>query len=220
MRTGYTSQEVLETIRMVQMEKLDIRTITMGISLRDCAHQELKHAARRVYDKVCRRAENLVAIGGQLAREFGVPIVNQRISVTPVAMVAEASDGDDYVILAEALDRAAKEVGVNFLGGYSALVQKGMTPADEKLIRSIPDALAVTERLCSSVNIGSTKAGINMDAVALMGHIIKAAAEKTADRDAIGCAKLVVSATPSTTTRSWPAPSTASANPTPSSMWA
>ena len=192
MRTGYTSQEVLETIRMVQMEKLDIRTITMGISLRDCAHQELKHAARRIYDKVCRRAENLVAIGGQLAREFGVPIVNQRISVTPVAMVAEASDGDDYVILAEALDRAAKEVGVNFLGGYSALVQKGMTPADEKLIRSIPDALAVTERLCSSVNIGSTKAGINMDAVALMGHIIKAAAEKTADRDAIGCAKLVV----------------------------
>ena len=192
MRTGYTSQEVLETIRMVQMEKLDIRTITMGISLRDCAHQELKHAARRMYDKVCRRAEKLVAVGGQLAAEFGIPIVNQRISVTPVAMVAEAADGDDYVPLAEALDRAAREVGVNFLGGYSALVQKGMTPADERLIRSIPDALAVTERLCSSVNIGSTKAGINMDAVALMGRIIKATAEKTADRDAIGCAKLVV----------------------------
>ncbi len=192
MRTGYTPQEVLETIRMVQMEKLDIRTITMGISLRDCAHQELKQAARRMYDKVCRRAEKLVAVGGQLAAEFGVPIVNQRISVTPVAMVAEASDGDDYVLLAESLDRAAREVGVNFLGGYSALVQKGMTPADERLIRSIPDALAVTERLCSSVNIGSTKAGINMDAVALMGHIIKSAAQKTADRDAIGCAKLVV----------------------------
>jgi len=191
-RTGYTPQEVLETIRMVQMEKLDIRTITMGISLRDCAHQELKQAARRMYDKVCRRAEKLVAVGGQLAAEFGVPIVNQRISVTPVAMVAEASDGDDYVLLAESLDRAAREVGVNFLGGYSALVQKGMTPADERLIRSIPDALAVTERLCSSVNIGSTKAGINMDAVALMGHIIKSAAQKTADRDAIGCAKLVV----------------------------
>jgi len=183
---------VLETIRMVQMEKLDIRTITMGISLRDCAHQELKQAARRMYDKVCRRVEKLVAVGGQLAAEFGVPIVNQRISVTPVAMVAEASDGDDYVLLAESLDRAAREVGVNFLGGYSALVQKGMTPADERLIRSIPDALAVTERLCSSVNIGSTKAGINMDAVALMGHIIKSAAQKTADRDAIGCAKLVV----------------------------
>ena len=192
MRTGYSPQEVLETIRMVQMEKLDIRTITMGISLRDCAHQELKQAARRMYDKVCRRAEKLVAVGGQLAAEFGVPIVNQRISVTPVALVAEASDGDDYVLLAEALDRAAREVGVNFLGGYSALVQKGMTPADEKLIRSIPDALAATERLCSSVNIGSTKAGINMDAVALMGQIIKATAEKTADRDAIGCAKLVV----------------------------
>jgi uncharacterized protein len=191
-RTGYSPQEVLETIRMVQMEKLDIRTITMGISLRDCAHQELKQAARRMYDKVCRRAEKLVAVGGQLAAEFGVPIVNQRISVTPVAMVAEASDGDDYVLLAEALDRAAREVGVNFLGGYSALVQKGMTPADEKLIRSIPAALAVTERLCSSVNIGSTKAGINMDAVALMGEIIKATALKTADRDAIGCAKLVV----------------------------
>ena len=192
MRTGYSSQEVLETIRMVQMEKLDIRTITMGISLRDCAHPELKQAARRMYDKVCRRAEKLVAVGEQLAREFGVPIVNQRISVTPVAMVAEASDGDDYVPLAEALDRAAREVGVNFLGGYSALVQKGMTPADEKLIRSIPDALAATERLCSSVNIGSTRAGINMDAVALMGEIIKATAQKTADRDAIGCAKLVV----------------------------
>lgn len=192
MRTGYSSQEVLETIRMVQMEKLDIRTITMGISLRDCAHQELKQAARRMYDKVCRRAEQLVAVGGQLAAEFGVPIVNQRISVTPVSMVAEAADGDDYVQLAEALDRAAREVGVNFLGGYSALVQKGMTPADEKLIRSIPEALAVTERLCSSVNIGSTKAGINMDAVALMGQIIKSAAERTADRDAIGCAKLVV----------------------------
>jgi uncharacterized protein len=192
MRTGYTSQEVLETIRMVQMEKLDIRTITMGISLRDCAHQELKQVARRMYDKVCRRAEKLVAVGAQLAAEFGVPIVNQRISVTPVSMVAEAADGDDYVPLAEALDGAAREVGVNFLGGYSALVQKGMTPADEKLIRSIPAALAATERLCSSVNIGSTRAGINMDAVAMMGHIIKATAANTADRDAIGCAKLVV----------------------------
>jgi uncharacterized protein (UPF0210 family) len=191
-RTGYSSQEVLETIRMVQMEKLDIRTITLGISLRDCAHQDLRQAARRIYDKVCRRAENLVAVGEQLAREYGVPIVNQRISVTPVAMVAEASDGYDYVPLAEALDRAAREVGVNFLGGYSALVQKGMTPADEALIRSIPEALAATERLCSSVNIGSTRAGINMDAVALMGEVIVQTAQRTADRDAIGCAKLVV----------------------------
>jgi len=177
---------------MVQMEKLDIRTITMGISLRDCAHQDLKSAARRAYDKICRKAARLVEVGNGIGREYGIPIVNQRISVTPVALVAEASGSDDYVLFAEYLDRAAREVGVNFLGGYSALVQKGMTDGDRALIASIPEALRVTERVCSSVNIGSTRAGINMDAVARMGEIVVATARLTAERDAIGCAKLVV----------------------------
>jgi uncharacterized protein (UPF0210 family) len=188
----YSSQEILETIRMVQMEKLDIRTITMGISLRDCAHQDLKTAAQRAYDKICRKAARLVEVGNGIGREYGIPIVNQRISVTPVALVAEASGTDDYVIFAEYLDRAAREVGVNFLGGYSALVQKGMTGGDRALIDSIPEALRVTERVCSSVNIGSTRAGINMDAVARMGEIVVETARLTAERDAIGCAKLVV----------------------------
>ena len=188
----YSSQEILETIRMVQMEKLDIRTITMGISLRDCAHQDLKTAAQRAYDKICRKAAGLVEVGNGIGREYGIPIVNQRISVTPVALVAEASGSDDYVIFAEYLDRAAREVGVNFLGGYSALVQKGMTGGDRALIDSIPEALRVTERVCSSVNIGSTRAGINMDAVARMGEIVVETARLTAERDAIGCAKLVV----------------------------
>ena len=192
MKFAYSSQEILETIRMVQMEKLDIRTITMGISLRDCAHQDLKSAARRAYDKICRKAARLVEVGSAIGREYGIPIVNQRISVTPVALVAEASDSDDYVIFAEYLDRAAREVGVNFLGGYSALVHKGMTGGDRALIASIPEALRATERVCSSVNIGTTRAGINMDAVAQMGQVVVDTARLTADRDAIGCAKLVV----------------------------
>ena len=192
MSLAFSPQEILETIRMVQMEKLDIRTITMGISLRDCAHHDLKSAATRAYDKICRRAAQLVAVGSQIEREYGLPIVNQRISVTPIALVAEASGADDYVLFAEALDRAAREVGVNFIGGFSALVHKGMTPGDRALIASIPDAMAVTERVCSSVNVGTTKAGINMDAVAQMGETVVAAARRTADRDGIGCAKLVI----------------------------
>jgi len=189
---SFSPQEILETIRMVQMEKLDIRTITMGISLRDCAHPDLKAAATRAYDKICRKAARLVAVGAEIEREYGLPIVNQRISVTPIALVAEASDADDYVLFAEYLDRAAREVGVNFIGGFSALVHKGMTPGDRALIRSIPQALAVTERVCSSVNVGTTKAGLNMDAIAEMGRTVVEAARLTADRDGIGCAKLVV----------------------------
>jgi uncharacterized protein (UPF0210 family) len=189
---SFSPQEILETIRMVQMEKLDIRTITMGISLRDCAHPDLKAAATRAYDKICRQAARLVAVGAEIEGEYGLPIVNQRISVTPIALVAEASDADDYVLFAEYLDRAAREVGVNFIGGFSALVHKGMTPGDRALIRSIPQALAVTERVCSSVNVGTTKAGLNMDAIAQMGRTVVEAARLTADRDGIGCAKLVV----------------------------
>lgn len=188
----FSPQEIIETIRMVQMENLDIRTITMGISLRDCAHPDLKVAATRAYDKICRLAERLVESGEEIAREYGIPVINKRISVTPVALVAESSDADSYVLMAEYLDRAASQVGVNFLGGFSALVQKGMTRGDAALIASIPEALAVTERVCASVNIGTTKAGINMDAVALMGRTIVETARRTADRDGLGCAKLVV----------------------------
>ncbi|MEO8307343.1 MAG: PFL family protein [Pseudomonadota bacterium] len=192
MSLHFSPQEILETIRMVQMEKLDIRTITMGISLRDCAHPELKSAALRAYDKICRQAARLVAVGAEIEREYGLPIVNQRISVTPIALIAEASDAEDYVLFAEYLDRAAREVGVNFIGGFSALVHKGMTPGDRRLINSIPQALAITERVCSSVNVGTTKAGLNMDAIALMGRTVVESARLTADRDGIGCAKLVV----------------------------
>jgi uncharacterized protein len=192
MSLQYSPQEIVETIRMVQMENLDIRTITMGISLRNCADADLKRAATKAYDKICRVAGRLVAAGDEIEREYGIPIINKRISVTPIALVAEASGADDYVLFAEYLDRAAKEVGVNFLGGFSALVHKGMTPGDRALIASIPRALAVTERVCASVNIGTTRAGINMDAVAEMGRTVVEAARLTADRDGIGCAKLVV----------------------------
>ena len=154
----FSPQEIIETIRMVQMEKLDIRTITMGISLRDCSHPELKVAANKAYDKICRVAGRLVAVGDEIEREFGIPIVNKRISVTPIALVAESSSDELYVLFAQALDRAAREVGVNFLGGFSALVQKGMTKGDRALIASIPQALSETERVCASVNIGSTRA--------------------------------------------------------------
>ena len=164
----------------------------MGISLLDCAHEDVKVCAQRIYDKITRRAEDLVKVGEEIEWEFGIPIVNKRISVTPMALVAGASDTEDYVPFALALDRAAQTCGVNFIGGYSALVQKGMTRADEKLIRSIPEALAATDIVCSSVNVGSTKAGINMDAVKRMGEIIKKTAALTADRGGMGCAKLVV----------------------------
>jgi uncharacterized protein (UPF0210 family) len=192
MALQFSPEEIVETIRMVQMEKLDIRTITMGISLRDCAHPDLKVAARKAYDKICRRASRLVAAGQEIEREYGIPIVNTRVSVTPVALVAESSDADDYTAFAVELDRAAAEVGVNFLGGFSALVHKGATPGDEALIASIPRALSETGRVCASVNVGTTRAGINMDAVAQMGETIARTAQLTADRQGIGCAKLVV----------------------------
>jgi uncharacterized protein (UPF0210 family) len=192
MAIQFSPQEVIETIRMVQMENLDIRTITMGISLRNCAHPDIEVAARKAYDKICRQAERLVAVGTEIEREYGIPVINKRISVTPIALVAESCDSDDYVAFAEALDKAAGAVGVNFIGGYSALVHKGSTPGDLALMTSIPRALATTERVCASVNIGSTHAGINMDAVARMGHIVCEAAQLTAERDGIGCAKLVV----------------------------
>ena len=184
--------EIMQTIQMIDQQHLDVRTITMGISLLSCAHSDVKTACDKVYDKITRCAEKLVATGQAIEKEFGIPIVNKRISVTPIALVAAAAETDSYVPFAQALDRAAKTTGVNFIGGFSALVQKGMTNADRILINSIPEALAVTDIVCSSVNVGSTRAGIDMDAVALMGRTIKALAEKTADRGGFGCAKLVV----------------------------
>ena len=184
--------DILETINMIDQQHLDIRTITMGISLLSCADPDPKAACRKIYDKITRCAENLVRTGEEIEREFGIPIVNKRISVTPIALVAAASETEDYVPFAAALDSAAKSTGVNFIGGFSALVQKGMTEADRKLIAAIPEALASTELVCSSVNVGSTKAGINMDAVALMGQTIKRTAELTAANGGFGCAKLVV----------------------------
>ena len=185
-------KEILETIRMIEQQHLDIRTITLGISLLDCAHADAAAACSRIYDKIMRLAGNLVKTGEQIETEYGIPIVNKRIAVSPIAMVAAASDTPDYVPFAKALDRAGAELGVNFVGGFSALVQKGMTKADEKLIESIPEALTVTNRVCSSVNVGSTRAGLNMDAVARMGQIIKETAAKTAKQDGLGCAKLVI----------------------------
>jgi len=184
--------DILETINMINQQHLDIRTITMGISLLSCADPDPKAACRKIYDKITRCAEKLVTTGEEIEREFGIPIVNKRISVTPMALVAAASETEDYVPFAAALDAAAKTTGVNFIGGFSALVQKGMTEADRKLIAAIPEALATTELVCSSVNVGSTKAGINMDAVALMGQTIKRTAELTAAHGGFGCAKLVV----------------------------
>ena len=186
--------EVLETNRMILEENLDVRTITMGISLLDCADASLKRTCDNIYAKLVRLAKNLVKTGDEIGREFGVPIVNKRISITPAAIVGSACcrKPADFVKIAKTLDRAAKRLGVNFIGGYSAVVSKGMTPADEMLIRSIPEAMATTERLCSSVNVGSTKTGIDMDAVRLMGEIIKETAERTKKNDSLGCAKLVV----------------------------
>jgi uncharacterized protein (UPF0210 family) len=188
----FSAHEIIETIRMVQMENLDIRTITMGISLRDCSHPDINVAARKAYDKICRLAGRLVAVGDEIQSEYGVPIINKRVSVTPAALVAESCDTEDYLPLALALDRAAKEVGVNFLGGYSALVHKGATRGDRALLASLPQVLSQTERVCASVNVGTTRAGINMDAVAQMGRIIVETAQLTAAQDGLGCAKLVV----------------------------
>ena len=187
-----TAKEIRETNRMIEENNLDVRTITMGISLRDCSHPDLEKFCANIYEKITRTAGNLVRTGEDIEREYGVPIINKRISVTPIAIVAEACKTDNYVKIAETLDRAADAVGINFLGGFSALVEKGYTPGDRRLIESLPEALALTNKVCASVNIASVRAGINMDAVRHMGEIIKKIAARTADRDAIGCAKLVV----------------------------
>lgn len=186
--------EVLETNKMIEHENLDVRTITMGINLLDCADSDLDVVCKKIYDKITGLAKNLVQTGEKISREYGIPIVNKRIAITPISLVGGAAckTPDDYVTIAKTLDRVAKELGVNFLGGYSAVVSKGMSRSDELLIRSIPKALAETEFICSSVNVGSTKTGINMDAVKLMGEIVKETAEMTADRMSLGCAKLVV----------------------------
>lgn len=183
--------DIMETINMIESENLDIRTITMGISLLDCIDTDAKRACDKVYDKITRLAGNLVKTGEEIESEYGIPIINKRISVTPIAMLAAATK-ESPVVFAKALQRAADSTGVNFIGGYSALVHKGFSAGDLELIKSIPEALSETTNICSSVNVGSTKAGINMDAVKLMGKIVRETAEKTADRDCIGCAKLVI----------------------------
>jgi len=184
--------EVLETIKMIQEDKLDIRTITMGISLRDCADSDSKKSCSKIYDKIVSKAENLVKVGEDIEKEFGIPIINKRISVTPIAIVAEGCDEDNYSVFAQTLDKAAETVGVNFIGGFSALVHKGYTNGDRKLINSIPEALSTTKKVCSSVNIATSKSGINMDAVREMGYIIKKCAELSKDEGGMACAKLVV----------------------------
>ena len=188
----FSPVEIQETVNMFMRQKLDVRAITMGISLRDCACEDGKKSRQRMYDKIMKYAGNLVKVGKEIESEFGVPIINKRIAVTPISLVAEPSGEDNYVEWAITLDKIAKELNVDFVGGFSALVQKGITPGDMTLIKSIPEALAVTDRVCSSVNVGTTKNGINMDAVKLMGEIVREAAEKTKERDSIGCSKLVI----------------------------
>ena len=184
--------EIMDTIRMIDQQHLDVRTITMGISLLSCADSDYKVSCQKIYDKITRSAEKLVATGEAIEKEFGIPIVNKRISVTPISLVAAPSNTTNYTPYAVAMDKAAKAVGVNFIGGFSALVQKGMTDSDRNLIASIPEALASTDIVCSSVNVGSTKAGIDMDAVAMMGRTVKDLAGRTADQGGFGCAKLVI----------------------------
>ena len=184
--------EVIETLKMINQENLDVRTVTMGISLRDCAHSDPKIACQNIYDKITKYAEKLVPVAEGIETELGIPIVNKRISVTPISIVAESSHTDNYTCFAEALQKAADEVGVNFLGGFSALVHKGLTKGDDILINSIPDALTATRNICSSVNVASLKTGLNMDAVKRMGEVIVDLAHRTKDQDSIGCAKLVV----------------------------
>ena len=188
--------EVSETNAMIEKENLDVRTITMGISLLDCIDSDLQVLRQKIYDKIYKSAENLVKVGEEISTDYGIPIVNKRISVTPIALVGGSAcrSPEDFAQIALTLDKAAHDVGVNFLGGYSALVSKGMTQADRLLLESIPLALSETELVCSSVNVGSTKTGIDMDAVRLMGKIIKKTAEMTADRGSIGCAKLITEA--------------------------
>jgi uncharacterized protein (UPF0210 family) len=184
--------EILETIQMVRMEHLDIRTVTMGLRLRDCADRDIDVFNANIRKKITSRARDLVRVANEVQNLYGIPIVNKRISVTPIAIAAESCDAADLVSVARTMDEAAREVGVNFIGGFSALVHKGATPGDLRLIRSIPEALARTEKVCASVNVATTKAGINMDAVRMMGETIKEAARQTADRGGLGCAKLVV----------------------------
>ena len=186
------TKDILDTINMIDNENLDVRTITMGISLLDCMDSDIDRACEKIYDKICRYAQDLVKTGEDISREYGIPIIHKRISVTPVGMLAAPCQSRNIVKFAKTLDKAADTVGVNFVGGYSALVQKGFSAGDYALIDSIPEALASTQRVCSSVNVGSTKAGINMDAVKMMGKIVKKSAELTADNDCIGPAKLVV----------------------------
>ena len=184
-------KEIIETINMVEKEHFDVRTITMGISLLSCISDSAEKTAKLVYDKICSKAQNIVKVAENLGAEYGIPIVNKRVSITPASMLTAGFPGKE-IILAKALDNAAKTVGVDFLGGYSALVHKGMTSSERSFIHSIPEALSITDRTCSSINVGSSKSGINMDAVELMGRIIKETAEKTKDKDGLGCAKLVV----------------------------
>ena len=181
--------EVNETNKMIEQENLDVRTITLGISLLDCIDSDLEKLNEKIYNKITTYAKDLVATGEKISAQYGIPIVNKRISVTPIGLIGGAAckTTDDFVTIARTLDKAAKQVGVNFIGGYTALVSKGMTPAEELLIRSIPQALASTERVCSSVNVGSTKTGINMDAVKLMGEIILETAQATKEQDSLGC---------------------------------
>ena len=187
-----TLDEIMETNRMITENKLDVRTITMGISLRDCAHPNIDKFCDNVYEKITHAAEFLVRTGEDIESEYGIPIIHKRVAVTPIAIAADACRTDSYVPVAEAMDRAAKEIGVNFIGGFSALVEKGFTNGDRVLINSIPQALAATDLVCSSVNLGSMKAGINMDCVREMGEVVKRTAELTRDKEALGCAKLVI----------------------------
>ncbi len=187
----FSVNDILETVNMIDKEHLDIRTVTMGISLLPCVRATAKQTATAVYDEVCKKAENLVQVANELSREYGIPIVNKRVSVTPASLIC-APFANQSILIGKALDDAAKSLGIDFLGGYSALVHKGMTEYEKQFIHSIPEVLATTDRLCSSINVGSSKSGINMDAVALLGHIIKQTAEITKDRDGFGCAKLVV----------------------------
>ena len=185
------NQQIIETIRMVENEKLDIRTVTMGINLLDCSDKNDDLARERVYKKIKDKAYSLVETADAVSREYGIPIINKRIAVTPIALVAQASENPDFVKWAQMLDSVAKTVGVNFIGGFSALVQKGMTPADEALIKALPKALALTDCVCSSVNVGDSRSGINMDAIALLGSTILEIAKATKEKDSIGCAKFV-----------------------------
>ena len=184
--------DIMQTVDMIDHQHLDIRTITLGISLYDCSDSNINSCARKIYDKICTKAERLVSVGNEIEKEYGIPIINKRISVTPIAHVAASCESGDYSIIGHALDNAAQNCGVNFIGGYSALVHKGFTNSDLRLINSIPETLSKTKLVCSSVNVATTKAGINMDAVSLMGRIVKHTAELTADNDGIGCAKLVI----------------------------